>query len=242
MNSSEFVAYVGVADFHDGEILGVSNNREHTSVRVRGYSGLEYEIQFDGVQALEEFEAEGMELYALAEMRSQPPLRRFEFANNNEEDHKSLTIVATEFRVHPLNKVIEPSPLVREYCERSGFSERVCLGGIDYLVESWRQTTDQIFKGYRGLFDEYLNDMDARRIINELMPITSESERTRIHDPLSVLDGYFREATQPCETCVWGDEWAAKHGYDPDRDWWYYRLPRILDFVEDRETWPIAKN
>lgn len=241
MSDSEFVAYVGVADFHDGEILRVSSTREHTCVWVRGYSGLEYETQFDGVQTLEAFEPEGMELYALAEWRAQPPHRRFVFANNNEEDHKSLSIIGTDFRVLALTEIIEPSPRVREYCERNGFSERVCHGGIDYLVESWRQTTDQIFKGYQGLFDEYLNDMDTRRIISELMPIATETERTRILNPVSILDGYFRGATKPTKACIWGDDQAAKHGYDPDRDWWYYRIPKILDYVEDRDTWPAAR-
>lgn len=242
MSSSEFVAYVGAADFHDGEILRVSSTHEHTNVRVRGYSGLEYEIQFDGVQTLETFEPEGMELYALVEMGTQSPLRRFDFANNNEDDHKFLSIVGTEFRVQVLTEIIEPSPPVREYCTRSGFSEPVCRGGMGYLVESWRQTTDQIFKGYQGLFDEYLNDMDARRIISELMPIASETERTILLNPLSVLDDYFRESTQPSEACIWGDDQAAKHGYLPSRDWWYYRVPRVLDFVGDRDTWPRVKN
>jgi len=241
MADTEFVAYVGMADFHDGEILRVSSTRESTSVWVRGYCGLEYEIQFEGVQNVESSEPEGMELYALAEWRAQPPYRRFVFANNDEESHGSLSIVGTDFRVLALTEVIEPSSSIREYCERNGFSERVLHGGIDYLVESWRQTTDQIFKGYRGLFDEYLNDMDTRRIISELMPIATDTERTRNLRPVSVLDGYFREATRPSKACIWGDDQAAKHGYDPDRHWWYYRIPRILDFVEDRDSWPTGK-
>jgi hypothetical protein len=39
-----------------------------------------------------------MDLYALSEMRALPPLRRFEFAKNSEEDRKSLSILATGFR------------------------------------------------------------------------------------------------------------------------------------------------
>jgi hypothetical protein len=101
MSAPEFVAYVGESDFHDGEVLRFSRTDAHTSIWVRGYSGLEYEIQFDGVESAESFEPEGMDLYALSEMRAPSPLRRFEFANNNEDDHKSLTIVATGFRVLP---------------------------------------------------------------------------------------------------------------------------------------------
>jgi hypothetical protein len=63
MSSKEFVAYLRVPDFHDGEVLRVSNKDEYTSVWVRGYSGREHETQFDGVQTVESFEPEGMELY-----------------------------------------------------------------------------------------------------------------------------------------------------------------------------------
>lgn len=238
MSSSEFVAYVGVPDFHDGEILRISTTLEHTSVWVRGYSGSEYEIQFDGVQTLETFEPEGMDPYALVEMRAESPLRRFEFANNSEDNHKSLSIVATGFRVHTLTEMTEPSQAVREYCKRSGFSDQVCRGGLDYLLGSWRRTVDEIVEGYRGLFDEFLNDMDGRRIISELMPIATEVERSRTIDQLSRLDNSFLDATLEYEACIWGDDQAAKRRYNRERDWWYYRRPKVLDFVEDRDAWP----
>lgn len=240
MSSSEFISYVGVPDFHDGEILRISSSLEHVSVWVRGYSGREYEIQFDGVQTLETFEPEGMDLYALAEMRAQSPQRRFEFANNSEESRKYLCVVAAGFHIHTLTEMTEPSQPVREFCKRSGFAEQVCNGGLDYLLGSWRRTVHRIVEGYRGLFDEYLNDMDGRRIINELMPVASEAERARSVELLSTLDNSFLDATLACEACIWGDDQAAKHGYDRNRDWWYYRLPKILDFVEDQNTWPTG--
>jgi hypothetical protein len=109
MSSSAFVAYVGDPDFHDGEVLRVSNKHEHTSVWVRGYSSREYEIEFEGIQTVESFEPEGMDLYALSEMRAQPPLRRFEFANNSEEDRKSLAILATGFRILPIDSYAQAS-------------------------------------------------------------------------------------------------------------------------------------
>ena len=99
MSSSEFVAYVGVADFHDGEVLRVVTAYASATVWVRGCSGREYEIRFEGVQAVEMFEPEGMDLYAISEMRAQMPLRDFVFANNSEDDQKSLGILATGFRI-----------------------------------------------------------------------------------------------------------------------------------------------
>lgn len=95
----EFVAYVGVSDLHDGEILHVSREGTSACVLVKGYSGREYEIRFEGVAAIEMFEPEGMDVYALTEMRAEAPLRRFDFANNDEEDQKVLSLLALDFCV-----------------------------------------------------------------------------------------------------------------------------------------------
>jgi hypothetical protein len=56
-------------------------------------------VEFEGVQALDVFEPEGMELYALAEMRAQSPLRQFDFANNSESERKILRVIVRGFRV-----------------------------------------------------------------------------------------------------------------------------------------------
>jgi hypothetical protein len=42
---------------------------------------------------------EGMLLYSLSEMRASPPLRKFVFANNEEDHPGYLSILATDFSV-----------------------------------------------------------------------------------------------------------------------------------------------
>lgn len=132
----------------------------------------------------------------------------------------------------------QPSRPVREYCIQRGFAERICNEGLDYLVETWKRTVDEVLEGYRGLFDEFLNDMDGRQIISELMQLGSEEEGTRVLEPLASLDQSFFKVTQAIDVCIWGENQAAKHGYDPQQNWWYYRVPENLDSVEDRDAWP----
>lgn len=96
---SEFVAYVGIADIHDGTVMRVSVEGKTAEVVIEGYSGREHAILFDGVERVEMNEPEGMLLYALTEMRAEPPLRKFEFANNDEGDEKSLIVLALDFRI-----------------------------------------------------------------------------------------------------------------------------------------------
>jgi hypothetical protein len=106
------------------------------------------------------------------------------------------------------------------------------------LVASWQKVVAAICAGYNGLFDEYLNDMDGRRIIAELRPLASDSERTQVAALLPSLDAQFLEATRPTDSCIWGEHNAAKYGYRSDQDWWYYRIPANLSRVEDPGQWP----
>jgi hypothetical protein len=131
-----------------------------------------------------------------------------------------------------------PSPDVRRYSEEQAFSRLVCEGGFDYLLNRWARTVTAVEGGYRSLYDEFLNDMDARRIIDALATYADDDEWAGVEAVLPSLDARFLAATRPVETCVWGERNVAKYGYRPDRDWWYYRVPQDLSRVTDRGRWP----
>jgi hypothetical protein len=99
MKSPDFVGYVGLPDFHDGVVLRVSLEGKTVEVVVQGYSGREHVVLFEGVQAVEMNQPEGMLLYSLSEMWASPPLRKFVFANNEEDHPGYLSILATDFSV-----------------------------------------------------------------------------------------------------------------------------------------------
>jgi hypothetical protein len=105
MSDSEFVAYVGIPDIHDGVVLraSVEEREKKAEVIIKGDSGCEHAIVFEGVAEVKMNAPEGMVLYALSEMRTTPPLRRFEFVNSNDDDEndtRSLSVVAKDFRIH----------------------------------------------------------------------------------------------------------------------------------------------
>jgi hypothetical protein len=99
MSESEFIAYVGIPDMHDGTILRVSLENGKAEVVLEGYSRRMHTVLFDGVDKVVMNEPEGMLLYALVEMSATPSLRSFIFANNDEDDQKSLSILAKDFRI-----------------------------------------------------------------------------------------------------------------------------------------------
>jgi hypothetical protein len=131
-----------------------------------------------------------------------------------------------------------PSPDVSRYCEQRGFSSNVRDGGFAYLLDRWTKIVDQIETGYRGILYEYLNDMDARRIIDELATYATDDEWDEVEAVLPSLDERFHAATRPVEGCICGDHIATKYKYRADRDWWYFRVPTDLERVSDRGRWP----
>ena len=74
---------------------------------------------------------------------------------------------------------------------------------------------------------DYLNDMDGRKILAEVLPLASEEQRTSVEARVSSADATVRAHTEETEECIWGSESAAKHGWSPHIHWWYYRRPKV---------------
>jgi hypothetical protein len=127
---------------------------------------------------------------------------------------------------------------VRRYSEARGFSRNVCEGGLDYPMRRWRDIVAAVEAGYRLTFYEFLNDLDARRIIDELATHASDDEWADIEVALPSLDERFMKATQPVNASLYGATDEQKSEYRPDRNWYYFRVPADLSHVRDRIKWP----
>lgn len=99
MGENPFIGYVGDRDFHDGSVLAVECEGDSVRVRVSGYSGKTFLVEFFGVRNLKSNKPEGMWLYSLSEMRGEPPFRRFVFVNAEDHDEALLELEAESFCV-----------------------------------------------------------------------------------------------------------------------------------------------
>ncbi|MFI5453945.1 MAG: hypothetical protein ACHRXM_00680 [Isosphaerales bacterium] len=97
--TSEFVAYVGPPDLHDGTILRVESTQDTVTVLVESYERRRFALEFHGVTHQEMNAPEGMVLYALIEMRTPPPRHKYVFANWEYDDPARLEIEAEGFDV-----------------------------------------------------------------------------------------------------------------------------------------------
>jgi hypothetical protein len=102
MPDPSFVRYVGDPDFHDGSIISVEEEGDAVHIRLRGASGSIYNIKFSGVREVRTKHPEGMLIYALCELRCDPPLRRYAFAKWDEDEIGLLEVDAESISVRPV--------------------------------------------------------------------------------------------------------------------------------------------
>ena len=126
---------------------------------------------------------------------------------------------------------------VRKYLRERGCSKHVVDGGLSRLVEDWESTVQQIVRGYGFGIEEYLNDLDGRQLISELMSLNQESLPLRYQERVDRADERMRRAVDFTGRCIWGDEAASENGWSPDKNWWYFCEPKTAgpDLLEDLE-------
>lgn len=118
---------------------------------------------------------------------------------------------------------------VREYLQRQQYADFVVSGGLPWLVSAWERVVESIVRGEEQYEDDYLNDMDGRRILAEALEVAAPDERALWEPRVAAADERVRAHLVPTEECLWGEENAAKYGYSRDRDWWYYHRPHTVD-------------
>ncbi len=112
---------------------------------------------------------------------------------------------------------------IRRFLRARGVADHVVAGGIEGLVTAWEQTATAIGAGYCLTLDDYLNDLDARQILEVVLSAMPEPDGPLL-DRLRAADARVRAATVPVGQCVWGD--GGSRGWTERRNWWYFVIPR----------------
>jgi Cysteine-rich CPCC len=135
--SEGFVGYRGGHDLHDAKVVSVEQDSDVARVVIETVDGRRILLEFFEVASLTQSQANGMMLYGLSEFESTAPLRRFVFANWDDDDDARLEVVAAAF---------ERRELVRFPCPCCGylvFDESV--GSYDICpVCGWEDDVSQL--------------------------------------------------------------------------------------------------
>ena len=115
---------------------------------------------------------------------------------------------------------------VREFLRSRGTPDNVVMGGIDGMLEQWGRVVEQVEEGYLYTLDDYLNDLDGRQMIHEVLgAVPSAATRSR-GQRLDEFDRRMRAATKLRDACLWGPAIAKRSGWSRDVEWWYWAEPR----------------
>jgi hypothetical protein len=95
--SEDFVGYRGGYEVHDAKVASVEHDGDVARIVIEAIDGRRIMFEFSGVAALTQIRAEGMMLFGLSEFEAVAPLRRFVFANWDDDDDARLEVVAAEF-------------------------------------------------------------------------------------------------------------------------------------------------
>lgn len=101
------------------------------------------------------------------------------------------------------------------------------------LLGDWRKFANGLANGYEFGLDDYLNDLDVRRLL--ATALTTDPRAPSLRPQLAAADALVRAATEPFPVCLWGTGNAQLHLYDRERHWWFFAVPtrRTAEFDAD---------
>lgn len=114
---------------------------------------------------------------------------------------------------------------VRKYLASLGCPPHVVRGGLPGLAAKWEGVVRSVDEGYGFGLDDYLNDLDTRQLIEKVLAVASEEERSLCGARIRQADAQMRSLVRPAGRCLWGEETAYREGWTAERNWWYFHVP-----------------
>ncbi len=114
---------------------------------------------------------------------------------------------------------------VGEFLRKRGCPDHVVSGGLQGLAENWEEIVRSVEEGYSLGLDDYLNDMDGRQLIEEVLHIAPAGEKNIFLKRIRQADAKMQWLVKPAGRCLWGDETARQEGWTSKKNWWYFSIP-----------------
>lgn len=121
----------------------------------------------------------------------------------------------------PLNFSTRGREIVQQHEERWTREARFRLT-LERVVRDWITFSERVERGYTGYFEEYLDDLTTRDLLDEVIRALPRGDASLVEARISGADQTYRQATRPDE----GGELAKMFRIEPDDGWWWRRFPR----------------
>jgi hypothetical protein len=115
---------------------------------------------------------------------------------------------------------------VREFLRERGCGRHTVEGGMVRLIEGWEATVRSVEAGYSLGLDDYLNEMDARQLIEGALARVAGERRAEFDARVARADETMQSLVVPLDRCLWGEAVAEQEGWTAEDNWWYYAAPR----------------
>ncbi len=119
---------------------------------------------------------------------------------------------------------------VRAFLRERGLADELVAEGAEGLVVRWEQAArDAEHACYPFGIEDWLNDLDGRQMLRDLETAMPGALGGALRARLADADARVQAATELAGECLWGDALARRMGWQPGREWWYWRRPRAVD-------------
>lgn len=95
---------------------------------------------------------------------------------------------------------------------------------LNKQIEDWWRTVTKRIYDSNYLWEEYLNDLDGRDIIEQVLPHLDKKSKESVLPILKQIDDEFIANTKDSK-CVWGEINEKDNNWNKKSHWYYYRLP-----------------
>jgi len=122
-------------------------------------------------------------------------------------------------------KKMDASDPVRDFLRQRGCPDHVIKNGLRGLIENWEEVVESVARSYRLGLDDYLNDLDGRQLLEEVLVVAPKEKRAEYLERLRRVDERMKTLVEPAGRCLWGDEVAESEGWTAGKNWWYFSKP-----------------
>ena len=113
---------------------------------------------------------------------------------------------------------------IRTHLAEREAGSHVIDGGLDYLVRRWSRTASDVeARRETWVWEQWVNDLDTRELLQDLLDHVPDA-RSALRQ-IEEADARFLSAAIRTDECEWGEENAARRGWSPEKNWWYWRRP-----------------
>lgn len=124
---------------------------------------------------------------------------------------------------------------IQTFLSIKGYSDNVKKGGVPFLLKKWKWINERIPYDERFTFEEYLNDLLTRSVIEEIL-INCDVD-SKIKEELNKIDMIFKNKTVESINSLWSQDMIKD-----EHNWYYFRIPRerMLDWgiTNEKESSP----